>query len=241
MLIVLVVVGAGIYVLFFARLLDVREVRIEVRGDHGEELGQAINDWLDDDFLKIKKRNNTLILSSDTLATDLMALFPRMDFLNVEKELPHILLISGQERSSAGIWCVVKQDRCFHFDKNGVAFADTGQSSGFLILNVNDSRERSVKLGESVAEKIWLDNMIKSRNLIVTTGVVVSGFVVPQDSLEEFHAQTTEGWKIMFSTSTDIEKQINALGIFLREKINKNDRSELEYIDLRVQDRIYYK
>jgi len=82
LLIVLVVVGAGIYVLFFARLLDVREVRIEVRGDHGEELGQAINDWLDDDFLKIKKRNNTLILSSDTLATDLMALFPRMDFLN---------------------------------------------------------------------------------------------------------------------------------------------------------------
>jgi hypothetical protein len=133
------------------------------------------------------------------------------------------------------------EGKCFYFDRNGVAYAEAGQSSGFLILNVADYRGRAIALGSAVASEEWFKNIIAAGELLPKIGVNAAEFSIPSGSFDEFDAKTAQGWKIMFSTSTDVAKQISSLGVLFRDKLPASVRAGLQYVDLRIQDRIYYK
>jgi cell division septal protein FtsQ len=240
-LVFLFLTGA-VYALFFAGLLDLRA--IDVSGEEiipPAELKNAAEGWLGAEFLGISVRQNLFFVSSKKLALELTAKFPRIDSVEIKKKLPHGLEIIIAERQSAGIWCLIASNGCFYFDKNGVAYAEAAQSSGFLILNVADYRDREVALGSPIASEEWFKNILSARELLPKVGVNVAEFTVPSGSFDEFDARTAEGWKIMFSNSTDVAKQISSLKVFFRDELPAGKRTGLQYIDLRIQDRIYYK
>ena len=240
-IIVAACVGLG-YLLFFADMLDVRT--IDINGAEvipSADLKTAAEDWLGGGFLGITRKRNLLFVSAEELAAELTAKFPRIESVEIGKEFPHGLKIAVVERQSAGIWCFVTSDKCFYFDKNDVAYAEAAPSSGFLILNVADYQGQAVALGSRVSSEEWTKNIIMTRELLLKIGVNVAEFTIPSGSFDEFDARTAGGWKILFSNSTDIAKQIASLGILFRDKLSAANRVGLQYIDLRIQDRIYYK
>ncbi len=240
-IIVAACVGLG-YLLFFANLLDVRA--IDISGAEiipSADLKITTEDWLNGGFLGIARNRNLLFVSAGDLASELTTKFPRIDSAEIRKEFPHGLKITVVERQSAGTWCFVASDKCFYFDKNGVAYAEAMPSSGFLILNVADYRGQAVALGSAVASEEWFKNIIAAGELLPKIGVSVAEISIPSGSFDEFDAKTAVGWKILFSNSTDIAKQITSLGILFRDKLPAASRAGLQYIDLRIQDRIYYK
>ncbi len=240
-IIVAACVGLG-YLLFFANLLDVRTIDIsDAEIIPSAELRTATEEWLNGGFLGIARNKNLLFISAGELASELTAKFPRIDSVKIRKEFPHNLKITVVERQSAGIWCFIASGKCFYFDKNGVAYAEATQSSGFLILNVTDYQGQAVALGSRVSSEEWVKNIITARELLLKTGVNIAEFSIPSGSFDEFDAKTAGGWKILFSNSTDIAKQIASLGILFRDKLSAEKRTGLQYIDLRIQDRIYYK
>lgn len=245
----LIVAGAigAVYLLFFARLLDVRNITIESSEELYAGIDSAVTDWLGSGLWGLTKRSNILFWSDDALASRLITQIPELESVAITRDFPHTLVISVKERKPEGVWCLSAQaglsgqDWCFYFDKNGVAFGESRPSDGFLILNVIDQRSRELNLGDRVAEGVWITNIIKARESLAKNNINVSAFVIPPDSFDEFHAKTAEGWKIRFGNQTDIESQINALAVFLKEKISASQRASLQYVDLRIQDRIYYK
>ncbi|MBI2669985.1 MAG: hypothetical protein HYX20_02500 [Candidatus Yanofskybacteria bacterium] len=230
-----------IYLSFFAGIFDVRSINIDTPDGLHDSLSDAVNDWLDAGFWGLIRRNNIFFISSAKLTSRLAEQFPKLESIKISADLPHGLLLSATERKPTGIWCQINQDQCFYFDKNGIAFSETQPSSGFLITNVIDKRTRDISLGRQVVADDWLRSIILVKELLAKTDVDISEFSIPADSFDEFDAKTAEGWKIMFSVQTDIEKQISALATFLKEKIKPNPRPDLQYVDLRIQDRIYYK
>ncbi len=240
-IIVAVCVGLG-YLLFFAKLLDVRT--IDISGAEiipSTDLKTVAEDWLNGGFLGLTRNKNLLFISAGGLASELTAKFPRIDSAEIRKEFPHGLKISVTERKPAGIWCFVALAKCFYFDKNAVAYAEATQSSGFLILNVADHQGQAVTLGSRVSSEEWTKNIIMARELLPKVGVSVAEFTISSGSFDEFDSKTSEGWRILFSNSTDITKQIASLGILFRDKLPVEKRTGLQYVDLRIQDRIYYK
>ncbi len=248
-IIVAACIGLG-YLLFFAGLLDVRT--IDIGGAEiipSADLKIAAENWLNGGFLGIARNKNLLFISAGELASELTARFPRIDSAEIRKEFPHELKITVSERQSAGIWCFIAsnkpfgdaQGKCFYFDKNGVAYAEAALSSGFLILNVADYRGQAVALGSRVSSEEWTKNIITVRELLLKIGVSIAEISIPSGSFDEFDAKTAGGWKILFSNSTDIAKQIASLGILFRDKLPAASRASLQYIDLRIQDRIYYR
>lgn len=238
--------GLG-YLLFFAHLLDIRTVNIEVNNDRLASINNTVNGWLDEGFWRFTRRNNILFFSRDELVSKLTASFPVLATVEISKKFPHGISISADERRPVGVLCLPAQaglsdgESCFYFDKNGVAFSGAQPSSGFLIFNIIDRRQRELKLGENVLADDWLTSITVAREALLKNSINISEFVIPIDSFDEFYAKTAEGWKIEFNISTDIVKQIDALIVFLKEKISSAQRAALQYVDLRIQDRIYYK
>lgn len=246
-LIVLVIVGiigliGTMYGLFFVGLFDVRNVTVKAPDGLHADISSTVNGWLASGFWKLNKGGNILFLSLDELASQLAKQFPKLEAIKITKNLPHALIISAGERKPIGILCLASE-RCFYFDETGIAFSEVQPSTGFLILNISDqrSRVRESKLGDEVVTQDWLLNIAKAKELLAKIDVNVSEFVIPADSFDEFYAKTSEGWKILFSNSTNITKQISSLAVFLRDKLTANNRTQLQYVDLKIQDRIYYK
>ncbi|MBI2050662.1 MAG: FtsQ-type POTRA domain-containing protein [Parcubacteria group bacterium] len=61
----------------------------------------------------------------------------------------------------------------------------------------------------------------------------------PENS-RELIFKTKEGWQALISTQIPLETQLQKLELALAERIKEN-RKSLQYIDLRVKDRVYFK
>ncbi|TAK04654.1 FtsQ-type POTRA domain-containing protein [Patescibacteria group bacterium] len=70
-------------------------------------------------------------------------------------------------------------------------------------------------------------------------GFSALGGIYDRSRLHEFTAVTSEGWIILMDPLYSQEAPLAALGSVLREKVK--DRSRLQYVDLRYQDRVYFK
>lgn len=229
-----------VYLLFFIKLFDVRSVTVDVPDGLRLDVKSTVDGWLDSGFWKLTRRNNILFFKADELVSQLSKQFPKLEPIVIAKDLPHALIISANERRPVGIWCLVSEE-CFYFDKSGVAFSRAQPSTGFLLLNVNDRRPRELKLGEKVIAEDWLTNITKAKELLAKIDINISEFVIPADLFDEFYVKTAEDWRILFSNSTDIARQIISLGVLFKDKLLAEKRAGLQYIDLRIQDRIYYK
>lgn len=246
-LFILVLIAVGtVYLLFFSKLLDVRTVAINGAETIEEtDLNSAVGDWLSTKIWKVPRRNNLVFLSADNLVKYLESKFPKLASVSVSKKLPHNLEITVSERKPIGVWCLSVQGQsspdCFYFDKDAVAYAMAGNSSGFLLATISDQRNREITLGSLVTTGQWFENILSARDLLTKIGIDITGISIPAGSFDEFDAKTIDGWQIMFSNQTDISSQINSLAIFLKDKITPNQRAKLQYVDLRIQDRIYFK
>ena len=243
-LVVAIAILAGIfYLAFFAKLLDIRSVIIEGnKRITASDLEATANDWLDSRFFWIKIRYNFLLarLNVETLAGELNGKFVDVDSISFSWPSIHELKISVSERKSAGIWCVIKQNKCFYFDGKGVVYAETGQSSGFLLTMISDYSEREVNLGEIVVEVKMLDAILKAKESLKKIGIEITEINIPAAGKTEFGVTTPFGWRILLDNSTGIISQINAMGQVF-DKLSPEEKSKLQYFDLRIQDRIYYK
>lgn len=238
---VFLLAGGITFLLFFAGLLTVRAVVIEGVEDLPlAQLQRIAEDWLDSGRWGIKKRNSIWLISTNEIEQLLAAQILKIDSVQAAKRQRN-LVITVSERKPLGIWCLTKTEQCFYFDKNFIAYAPAQPSTGFLLMNVSDQRPRTLELGARVAETAWPQTLLLAKTSLQKENIAVRSFTLPENSLDEFEARTSEGWVIKFSQGSDIAAQTRALGQLLLTKISQATRSQIRYFDLRVPDRIYYK
>jgi len=245
------VVGFILYLLFFSGFLEIKELSVngldKVNGDRfHDELNKRLNSkWLG----LIEHQKNVLIFDSDTFKAEMFTAFPEIRQISVSKEPPHALNIDVTERETAGVWCFTDSPAgggCKYFDKDGVTWGEAAKSSGFLILVIEDMRP------DAQLNKNLLDNLTTIYEQLKKMNVFVSKFIIPKDFIGDFNAPTSGGYELMFSLDSDINKQLEVLEIFLAEKkdlpalpAQTGQAGEPEfspqYIDLRINGRVYYK
>src|SRR3989344_2732052 len=162
---------------------------------------------------------NLLVLSKSRLKSELAAAFPSITDIAIEKKLFHTLTINFDKRIQIGIWCHNKS--CYYFDKNGVAFANTPETEGSLILKIEDLSKNDVLLGD----KVLGDNQIN--------------FKIKPNSSVNLEAVTDKNWSIYLDEKQDPAAAVNNLLSILEEAVKNT--GNLEYIDLRIPSRVFYK
>ncbi len=231
-----------VYLFFFSKIFNVREISIN-NGTFvsNSEIRETADNYLEERKLFIPRFSNIFFVDSDKVQALISEKFPQVKNVEVEKKLLHTLAISLDKKEAVGSWCFKQDNKCFYFDKNGIAFDTAADSSGSLLLSVEDENGQFEKLGQQVVDADLLNFILKSQTELEKLKISLAEFIIPAGEKFRLDAQTASGWKIYFSTSDDLKDQINTLNTFLSQKISPDKRDQLQYIDLRIPNRVYYK
>ena len=218
---------------FFYNFFDVRGVTLEgLKTIDSEELKNRIDERLQDKYFGyLPRKNNLFFLNLDNLKAEILSQYPILESLEIEKKLPHELILKFKERAALGIWCFTNSE-CVYFDSELNIWGSAAKSTGFLIVTIHDQRDSKEEIDKEYFDAV--KPLLNNSKLPVT----IKDVTIPAKSFRNFQINTAEGYYVLMSLDSNIADQIQALGIFLEDQ---DAGFNPLYIDLRINGRVYYK
>jgi len=206
------------YILFFSPVFKIRHIGV----NNNEEVSL---DQIKDNF----SYGNIFLRSNNSIKHKLLEKIPKIASIEIKKNFfKRSIVLKIQERQRLGIVC---NSTCFYIDKQGVVFENAPQTSGSLILLINDYTNRDFNINKNVFDKKIIDSILEIKEyLLAETNIKALNFNVEIFPITEIKVIVNEGWYILFDLERDIKKQLLSLKAVLQEKIQQRDN--LEYIDL---------
>jgi cell division septal protein FtsQ len=245
-LLILCFVGVVGYMLFFSPFLTIDEISIRNEENIDEEsLRAAVAENLDGKYLNLAQKNNFILASKKNIKADLKNRFKRISDVEITKEFPNKITVEIKEVRAGLIFC--GGDSCWVIDEKGNVFAkadfvsnELGEQDMIILRNINPKNvaEEDVILEEDLVRFVMdlrsrlegdLGIMMKKE---IMTPALISG---------DLRLETAEGWKIYFNKNLGVKKSFDMLKAILERNIDRDKRANLEYIDLRVNNKAYYK
>jgi len=140
-----------------------------------------------------------------------------------------------KERERFGVWCS-SDVSCFWFDAMGILFDEAPVIEGPFIVRVVDEERDSLSLGGRMMEPRFIGNFITIVRAMKNAGLPARSITFSQ-KLQELRWKTFEGGDVLLSVRFDPTINILALERFIQQYPLTN----LHYVDLRVEGRLYYK
>jgi len=191
--------------------------------------------------LPFKAGFNILLFSGDNLKTDLAAAFPEITDIKTKKKLFHSVIIDFVKRVPVGFWCQPKADKCYYFDKEGIIFKEAPETEGSLILKITDLNNQNAQIGNKVINDDLLNFITNFYNQISNFKKfkIIEFKIKPMTNID-LEAITNSSWSIYLDPAQNPESEANNLFTVLTEAL-KNQTYNLDYVDLRIPSRIFYK
>jgi len=233
----LFVLAGLVYLLFCSPVFDIKKTEISGNKEIKSE-----------EIQNILSCANIFLFSGKKIKNELLERIPKIAELEIEKNIfKRELKIKLSEREEIGIACQANPafaeataGKCFYIDKDGVIFENAPQTSGSLITLINDFSGRNIKLGEKIFDEKFIGLIFEIKEeMLVGMNLKIKSFDSMNFPIQNVKAMTSEGWYAFFNFNNNIKSQLSALKVALKEKIKI--RTGLEYVDLRIENRIYYK
>lgn len=231
-LFILIIFSGLAWIIFLSPLFKIRYINTS---DNNYLNGNDIKNIISKAPFKLGE--NLLFLSKDQLKNNLAGAFPDITDIVIRKNLFHTLIIDFRKRVQLGIWCNLN---CYYFDKEGTAFAETPQTEGSLILKIEDESKNNVSLGDRVLSDEQITFITAVNNKINDDGKLkILKFKINSSFSTDLEAVTDKNWSIYFNGKQDPAAAVSNLFTVLKEAVKNTNN--LEYIDLRIPGRVFYK
>lgn len=145
------------------------------------------------------------------------------------------ILINVRERERLAIWCDLNNN-CYWIDDGGMTMEKAPQTEGSLIITIYDNAENRIMQGMNVLGERFIANFASIIKGIATMKLPIEK-ITYDSRLQEIHVNNYSGPNLFFSIRFDPGQNISSLRT-LQEKMNIE---KIGYIDLRVENRLYYK
>lgn len=236
------VVIASVYFLFFSGLFDIRGIEVKGAEVIGQNEVQAIvSELFHETSLFVLTHENIFLFSSPAAAERVRTAFPRIADISVTKRFwTRTVSVAISERQPAGVSCVKKTERCVYFDLSGIAFAaaPTIASASLLRIEENDLRGSQFPYEQYTQELVEFVATAKKQMQEKAHATIISFSFM--NGYGDVEARTQEGYVIFLNTAQGAEEQAQIFKNIIATEI-KDQMPMLEYIDLRVENRAYYK
>lgn len=234
------------WVIFFSPFLQINDISLEgVQVLSRDEIMSNIAESYSGKYMGILPKNNLLLFPEQLVMRNLGGRFRKISEIKVERKFPNIVKITIKERDALLVWC--SGGPCYIIDENGYAYSGADFESPELQQNnlvvVTNTSAKPVDLGQQVFKKDYIDFINKARtDLAEEQGFDMSGECsTPSALAEEVSCKTKDNVGIFLSMGLPLGETMKTLALFLKKELPDNDRNKLEYLDLRFENRVYYK
>lgn len=188
-------------------------------------------------------RPNLLLVSRELLEREILSRYPLVQSVKVERLLPGLLKITLTPKRPEVIFYSGR--RYYYVDKDGMAFAEVSFTHlpgvDLPIVKVA-AGEAEVQLGSRILSPAFVSFVRELQaGLPRQTKLQIAALTIPSVATRELTVQVNEGWRILFDTERSPTHQLQALVKVLAEVIPREERAKLEYLDLRVPRKVYYR
>lgn len=245
---VFLIFGAVALVLIFAfaglariYYFKIKKVAIEGNSTLGSEelMSKALGAMFGNYFF-IFPKDNILLASSGEIEKKFLNDFPRIRTLNISKNLPDSLSIKIEERKPTALLCkdAPPAGGCFFIDEKGFAFEKSPYFSGNIFIKFSDERENNSLEQKQLIQEEQFKGIMALINFASDKGVKITDVILKKEGIYNLNVQ--EGWQIILSERNDFKIAADNLRIVLESQI-KDKRPQLEYVDLRLANKVFYK
>lgn len=210
-----------------------------------KDFRQTVDQELSRKYFDVIPRNTFFFLQPKALEQALHTQYPLLREVVVQRHFPDQLDISVKERETLVIWCSF--ERCVQILEDGrvVAVTDALEraENQSHVLRLYDESDQEVPLDENVFDESFVAVILALREgLRNRFGIEIEKNIrMASRYANELRMKTDDGWELYFSTRMAPEKSLNTLGLLLGSEIPKEKESFLQYIDLRTENRVYYR
>jgi len=176
------------------------------------------------------------LVDLNKIEKEILDKFPPIKKVYFEKKFPDKLTILINERQPAAI--LEENEKYYFIDNEGILFEEITEKGSWLIIK-NSTSSQEVKLGEKILEQEKLSDILEIKSGLKDLDIKVEFAEIVNE--KRVDVRTLDGWSIYFNLEDDISQQIFYLKTVLKEKISPEERRNLEYVDLRFGNQIYYR
>jgi len=178
------------------------------------------------------------------LQNEIVGYFPRIKSAAISRDslLSTHLTVTITEREPFARWCNTLSD-CFEMDPSGYIFAQAPESTStvayttnyvfFGAVSTSSSPITQTFVGAHVPGIVALLKSLETAGFKPTGATVIGG--------QDFTVHLVDGFDIKASFGEDSSGLVSNLKLILNSDSLNGKESDLEYVDLRFGDRVYYK
>lgn len=185
-------------------------------------------------------RENLFLYPRRSLEEGIQKYFPRIHSVNISRKsfLAQAIQVTIEERGPRARWCA--SDSCYLMDDSGFIFAEEATSSPSTVpYTLRGALSTS---SSPVGQKFLLEHLTDVLTLLERlerAGFAPKGASVKSEP--DFSVILEGGFELRAAFEEDPEKIVRNLELVLSSDALRGREDELEYVDLRFGNRVYYK
>jgi cell division septal protein FtsQ len=242
----LLFLGTLIYVVVFSPYLALTSWEVTGLSLVPAESFQAdVDQEIHHKYLSVIPRDRYLLVRPRALEQFLKERYPLIKNLVVTRIFPHTLHLTVEERNILLLWCV--SDTCGHVLEDGsvreVSSVYEEEENKNHTLFLRDGSAEPLRFGSDVydpqvvALALALPQALQERFGIETE----KEMSFSSRFANELRVKTKQGWELYISTRLPLDTSLETLRLLFEKELPEDRRSGLQYIDLRTENRIFYR
>lgn len=245
-LILLAFLGVVIYSFVFSNFLEITKISIRTNGNISiEEIRRVIDNQLDGKYFKVFLKNNFIFFNSKKTATHIKNEFKKIKKITIDKKFPDTISILIEERNLILTLC--SRGECYFIDENGYAYekinSNIKQENQQEVIKLIDESGKEIVANEFILLPSYVEFLTSIADEVKSSAniEILNEYRTSSRISEEAIVQTKKGWDIYLNAKIPINKSAQTLKTLLNRHLMLRDLNELEYIDLRSENRVFYR
>ncbi len=242
MIIALLLITLLIYFLFFSYYFRVKKINlVDAKEVSENQIKQSFDDFKKNRRFLIFPADNIFIMDKEKLKRKILDDNYYLEDLEIEKKLVDVIKIKLKEKVISAAW--VSGSNLYYIDNYGKICCEAS-IDGIVereMPAIYDLENKETKFNEEVVTQNFI-GFLKELNekFPQQIKVEVKKYWVPSILSREVHLETDTDFMVLLSVDRSVDAQLNDLNIVIQEQL-KNNLNNVEYIDLRVENWVYYK
>lgn len=205
-----------------------------------QEIQNKTDEILNSKILWLIPKRNIFLFPSSVLASKIKQ-NPAVIDVEIDKDFFDTLNITVTEQEKEAIYCTsFERNECYYINGEGFIYSQIREyivpEQEIIIYREGDQR----KITENILQKELYQNVLGFIKSSARYGVSIRHAILKTDAVLEFHVDS--GTVLLNSRYDDYEKNFNNfIALFEQEVLSKEQLSEIEYIDLRFGNKVFYK